>query len=112
MDEILLAECKPHFVLRVEEEINRIEDDLISLDSTAGNVRNRQRTRKRLILRKEKMKVKLQLAVRDMYSEDISPNEKRSLQYYIRKFETDEEWLYRKLCTELGLTLEDWEPYF
>lgn len=97
------------FMIEVENEIDRIDDDLISLDDVS--MRNKQRKRRRLIAKKEKMKVKLQLAIRDVYNEDISPNERRSLQYYSRKFESDGEFLERKLCTELGLTYADWDSY-
>jgi hypothetical protein len=97
-------------ISKVQEVIYQIEDDIMSLDSNSSSVRNRQRKRKRLILKKEKMKVKLQLAIRDSELEDISPNERRSLLYYSRKFESDGDFLYRILCTELGLTYEDWFP--
>lgn len=96
---------------KFQEAIHQIDDDIMSLDSNNSCIRNRQRKRKRLILKKEKMKVKLQLAIRDSESEDISPNERRSLHYYERKFETDGEFLERVLCTELGLTWESWERY-
>lgn len=99
------------FISSVEEEMSRIDDDLESLDSSTGRVRNRQRTRKRLLAKKEKMKVKLHLALREGNQEYITPNERRSLAYYSRKLESDGDFLFRVLCTDLNLTYEDWEPY-
>ena len=100
-----------HFVERVEVELQRIDEDLRLLNEGALCVRNKQRKKRRLMTKKEKMRVKINLALRDNYDDDLSPNERRSLQYYSRKFECDGEFLERKLCTELELDYTEWEFY-
>lgn len=101
------------FVQQVNHEINRIDEHLEKMDNGLIKIRNKQRKRKRLLAKKEKMKIRIQLAIRDSSQGLMSPSEKRTLAYYSRKFgseveESDHDFLYRVLCTELGLTLEDW----
>ena len=121
MVEELYEEFSPraHFISVASSEIQKIEDDLRSLDTGEIAIRNKQRKKRRLLAKKEKMKVRIQFAMRETESGMLSPYEKRTLTYYSRKFsppeplvdESDADFLYRILCTELNLTLEDWENY-
>lgn len=100
----------------VETELAKIDGDLELLELGLLCQRNKTRKKRRLLAKKEKMRVKLNLAMRDVYEEILSPNERRALQYLSRKYEnteeeSDESFLYRVLCTDLELTMEDWEPY-
>jgi hypothetical protein len=99
------------FVCYASNEIEKIEEDLDMLDQGMLCVRNKQRKKRRLLAKKDKMKVRIQLAIRDANCDYISPSEKRTLHYYSRKVESDASFLERKLCTELGLTWDDWLPY-
>jgi hypothetical protein len=107
------SNASSEFVQFASNEISRIEESLYQLESGQTCIRNKQRKRTRLLAKKEKIKIRIQLAMRDVTQELISPSEKRTLAYYTRKFttgESDSDFLYRVLCTELGLTLQDWFP--
>ena len=96
-------------------QLHKIEEDLKLIDSGEMKVKNRTRKRRRLLAKKEKMKVLVELSIRE-HSSNLSTNQRNSLYYYSRKYskerENDADFLERKLMTELGLTWEDWEQYF
>lgn len=97
------------------EEMQQVENELCNLNSLA--IRNKGRKRQRLLGKKDKMKVQLQLVYRNMTSpKSLTPRDRKQLYYLSSKYsaveETDMQFLYRKLCLDLDLTLENWELYF
>jgi hypothetical protein len=111
-DEVESVGSSNDFVHYASEEIEKIEGDLDLIEQGLVYVRNKQRKKRRLLAKKDKMKVRIELAIRHANSDYMSPSERRTLYYYSRKVESDGDFLERKLCTELGLTWESWELYF
>jgi hypothetical protein len=117
------SEDSKHPLSVVEEslvdEMKLVEQELYQLNTTS--IRNKGRKRQRLLDKKEKMKVQLQLVYRNLTSpRSLTPKDRKQLYYLTSKYsseaeseaETDSEFLHRTLCVELGLTYDDWEPYF
>jgi hypothetical protein len=113
------SEDSKHPLSVVEEnlfdEMKQVEEELFHLNSMS--IRNKGRKRQRLLGKKEKMKVQLQLVYRNMTSPtSLTPSDRKQLYYLSSKYssmedESDGDFLYRVLCVELGLTYEDFVGY-